>query len=283
VIRRTGFNPNFMGREYEIPFPTLTNETAKHALNNGEVFHFTHFSIVMNQKRKFAIYTANNIDQHTMKDIRRENDDWHFDPRIGQEHQIGNEWYQNNPWDRGHLVRRKDVCWGSVKEAKQANYDTFCWANIALQHHECNTGPWNELEDWILDHRQNLLKKLSVFTGPINMENDPEYCGAGKPLGCGIQIPAGFWKVVFYVNEEKKLCSASFMMKQDHYTEHRLLNSFTSLQPYQVALKTISQLTDIQFDERLYETDVLHAVPVSFDVAERKRYLIEEVEDFKLA
>ncbi|AZJ20067.1 DNA/RNA non-specific endonuclease [Bacillus wiedmannii bv. thuringiensis] len=254
-----GFDPKFLGNDFEIPFPRLTGTTSDDSLNNGEIFNFVHFSLTINKKLKFAIYGANNIDQDRMKEVPRV--DFHFAPNIDMEYQVGNELYRNNPWDRGHIVRRRDVCWGSKEEAKQANYDSFSWANISLQHHVYNTGAWNDLENWILEHPTHLNKKLSVFTGPINASSDREYCGAGKPLGCGIRIPAAFWKVVFYIGVDNKLGSAAFIMKQDEFWNDERLNQLTSLETYQVPLNTISQLTGIEFKDSLYDTNPLFFSP----------------------
>ncbi|QTL47334.1 DNA/RNA non-specific endonuclease [Priestia aryabhattai] len=257
--KKKGFDTKFLGDNYEIPFPRLTGTTAENALNNGEIFNFIHFSLVMNKKLKFAIYGANNIDQAKAKDVPRV--DFHFDPYIGEENQVGNELYRNNPWDRGHIVRRRDVCWGNMEEAKQANYDSFSYANISLQHHNFNTKPWNQLEDWILEHPEHLNKKLSVFTGPINAETDREYCGVGRPNGCGIRIPAAFWKIVFYVGLNNNLGSAAFIMKQDEFWNDEHSSNLIPLETYQVPLNTISQLTGIEFKDALYNTNPLFFSP----------------------
>lgn len=267
-----GFNTTFLGHDYPIRFPTLSERTRTTALNEGEIFSFTHFSIVMSEERKFAVYCAHNIDLNNKNDVRRCRDCWHFDNRIGENNQVGNHLYQGDPdiWDRGHLVTRDDVCWGEDEEAKDAERDSFCWANIAPQHHKFHMTDWGKLERWIVKETGSKSKKLTVFTGPIYTEGDREYCGYRKPLGCNIRIPAGFWKVVFYVGRDDKLHSAAFQILQDDYwrqdnlhgfhlmEKYRLMESFEVLEKYQVPLTTITEVTGIKFDEQLYDTNPLY-------------------------
>jgi endonuclease G len=280
-----GFDIRFMGEEYIINLPRLVGKTADEALNDGKVFHFTHFSLVMNKHRRFLIYGANNVDKDLLKDINR-SDDWHFASCIGEDNQVGNELYRNNPWDRGHMVRRRDVCWGTFEEAKKANHDSFCWANIVLQHCEVNQGIWNQIEDWMLDHSDNLLKKITIFTGPIFTDNDRNYCGVNRELGCGIQIPAGFWKVMFFVDSRQKLRSVAFIVKQDEFWFDDQGRRFNPLESYQVPLNTISQITGIEFENALYNTNSLFFRPNGLTESESIRtpeqHLIRSVDDIIL-
>jgi len=283
VGNSTGFNEQFMGEDYQVKFPSLIDRSATDALNGGEIFPFMHFSLVMNQSRKFLLYGANNVDGNRKKDVKRNNSDWHFDSRIGVENQVGNELYHQNSWDRGHMVRRRDVCWGSIEQAEQGNYDSFCWANIVLQDQKLNQGVWNEIEDWMTEMNENESKKLSIFTGPIFTSTDQEYCGAGQELTCGIQIPAGFWKVVFFVNAMKELHSAAFIVKQDERWIDPLGITLKTLENYQVPLLTVSNLTDIIFEEKLYQTNPLFQIssPQShrFEIKTPERRVIRGKQD----
>ncbi|ARV43897.1 DNA/RNA non-specific endonuclease [Bacillus inaquosorum] len=301
-----GFLETFLGQEYRIPFPVLDEETAATALDHGEIFPFTHFSIVMSKERKFAIYCAHNIDLYKRRNISRGNNHWHFDSRIGETNQVGNWLYKGGSqdfWDRGHLVTRDDVGWGEEddlkhKEAVDADFDSFCWANIAPQHKVFHAGDWGKLERWIVERTGSRNKKLSVFTGPIFTERDREYCGFNKPLGCGVHIPAGFWKVVFYIGADDKLYSAAFQMIQDDYWRHdlreeyitmekyRLLENFNVLEQYQVPLTTITKITGIKFKEHLYDTNPLffreNVVTERNNLETPELYIIREASDLIL-
>ena len=65
----SGFNVNFLGENYKVNFPSLGNELSEVSLNNGEIFDFTHFSLVMNKVMKSAICVASNIDKSQQTSI----------------------------------------------------------------------------------------------------------------------------------------------------------------------------------------------------------------------
>lgn len=253
----TGYDPFFLSESHDIPLPQLTGKTAKNALENGRVFDFTHFCVVMNKRTRFAVYSAACVDKSRLRDVRRDNTSWHFDERIGSENQVGPEYYAENDFDRGHLTRRRDICWGERQEAEQANYDSFCFANICLQHHHFNTGIWNCLEDWVLERMEN-TQKLIVLTGPIHKEDDEEYCGVHGTPGCGVHIPFGFWKSVFFLNARQQVTCLSFLIRQ---SRERLRDQceYQRLVTYQVPLATITNETELQFKTSLYETNPLES------------------------
>ncbi|WP_374966200.1 DNA/RNA non-specific endonuclease [Lysinibacillus sp. RS5] len=295
-----GFDTTFLGEEFPIPFPRLREDIGQVALEGGKVYPFTHFSIVMNKERKFAIYGANNTDKERDIQLKRCNN-WHTDDRIGEENQVGGWLYEGGQadlWDRGHLVRRDDVGWGERDEAKDGDCDSFCFANIAPQHKEFHHTKWGDIEGWIINQTKSKNKKFSIFTGPIFTENDREYCGYQKPLGCGIKIPAGFWKVAFYIGVDDRLRSVAFKIVQDDYwrhnvkaefrssTKNRLLEKMDVLTQYQVPLTTITEITGIQFDDYLYETNPLYyhanAMTERANIATPEAYIIRDQTDLIL-
>lgn len=256
-----GYDKFFLGKDYFIELPKVNLQALNldMVLNRGELFNFTHFSLIMHKVLKSAIYVAYNIDKDSLKNIKRK-DYWHYDEKIGEENQIGNDMYKNNEWDRGHLARRKDICWGTLQEATLANYDSFCWANISLQHKNFNQGVWSKLEDFIFNKicDNSKGKKLSVFTGPINGVGSIKYCGKDKPLTCNTIIPVGFWKTIFYIDNEGDLNSKSFVIKQDKYLKRGLISEFTMFKTYEVALSDIMAITGLEFHNELLKTDSLN-------------------------
>jgi endonuclease G, mitochondrial len=185
------------------PLPVLSDELAPLAAVNSQatgdpryVLPYHHFSVVLNKERRLAFYTAVNIDGASGMRLRREADRWSFDPRIPQDEQTGEEVYKKNPLDRGHLVRRLDPVWGpSATAAKTANDDTFHFTNCTPQHHDFNAGQtlWAGLEDYILDHADNLRFRVCVFTGPVFAADDDQYRG--------LQLPRQFWKVAAMIKQ----------------------------------------------------------------------------------
>ena len=90
----------------------------------------------MNARRRLAYVAAVNIYSDALFSYEREpGDRWFFDPRLSPRLQAGNEYYADNPLDRGHLVRRDDAAWGdSPVEAMLANDHIFHWTNCSPQY-----------------------------------------------------------------------------------------------------------------------------------------------------
>jgi endonuclease G len=249
---RQGYNPNFLGNGSQaVPLPKLSSEMiAKAAVNKaatGEdkyVLPYHHFSIVLNKERRLAFYTAVNIDGNISHRIKRDPDKWIYDPRVEKNEQAGNEVYEANPLDRGHLVRRLDPAWGTSTDiAKVANDDTFHFTNCSPQHKDFNQNQttWAGLEDYILDNADSLDLKVSVFTGPVFSDDDPVYRG--------IQLPKQFWKVVAMVKEDDaQLSATAYLLSQASLLKN--LNeafSFGAYKTYQVPIKEIESLTGLSF------------------------------------
>jgi len=140
---------------------------------------YQHFSIVMNGARKLAYFTACNIHGESLIGYSRnsnnfydytaasnafresighaEADSWSLDDRIDAAMQTGEAYYRSMPnrlvdanghadldpepnFDRGHLVRRLDPCWGPRHMALTAERDSFSWTNAAPQTAGFNQG-----------------------------------------------------------------------------------------------------------------------------------------------
>ena len=240
---RGGYDPDFL-RDQRVSLPTLTGATAKDALKVGgsPILDYVHYSLVMSRSRRFAIYAAHNIDGKNMKKVSRSGTKWRLDNRLDDSQQVGNEAYVNNPWDRGHLVRRVAVIWGSLEEARRANADTFYYTNSAPQHANFNQDEWLELEDWVLDRADEACYRLCVFTGPIFTEEDQIYRG--------IRIPKAFWKIIaMRPSGEDRLSVTAFLMNQYEMLEDKSGRKYLELQLYQVSVDTIEQMTGLTFDK----------------------------------
>ena len=66
MIIISGFKKDFLGLNKEIAYPSMEEGLKFDALNYGQVYDFTHFSLVMNRKLKSAIYVAYNIDKKSV-------------------------------------------------------------------------------------------------------------------------------------------------------------------------------------------------------------------------
>ncbi len=243
---REGYKADFLGAgARRVSLPTMTRKMAQDALKVASqpagkmksVLNYEHFSLVLSKKRKFAIYTAVNVDGNDLRFIPRSKDNWTFDPRVPQAAQVGNELYSDNDLDRGHLVRRLDPVWGS--QAKRANDDTFHYTNSSPQHKDFNQKVWNDLEEYILDNAGAHELKITVFTGPIFRADDRAYRGT--------LLPREFWKVVVMVKEETgELSATAYMLSQANLLTD-LEFVFGQFRTYQVPVTHVEKLTGLKF------------------------------------
>lgn len=242
---RAGYQSDFLGRKsaVHVPLPRLSQSIASDLAPvqgiEDSILRYTHFSIAMSAARRMAFYTACNIDGKTSLNLRRRVDRWALDPRLDRAHQADNELYRNNDLDRGHLVRRLDPVWGDPSEAERAHEDTFFYTNAAPQHARLNQGHWNDLEDYILNNANALDLRVSVFTGPVFLDDDPEYRG--------FRLPQRFWKVVAVVNGETgKLHATAYMLSQrDLLTNIEFV--FGQFRTYQVPISEVERQTHLSF------------------------------------
>lgn len=236
----TGYNEAFLGEDHVIPLPALQPALADDIATTdegGRELTYTHFSVVMSRSRRLAFFTAVNIDGSRLEKLARDSDSWYYDPRLDRALQCGPELYNNNPLDRGHLVRRLDPVWG--EEAGKANDDTFHFTNCSPQHNRLNTRTWLNLEDYILDNAGTHSIRLTVFTGPVFRSDDLVYRGQ-------FRIPAEYWKVVVMVKEDGSLSSTAYLQSQKNLISD-LEFAYGQYRTYQVPVATIESLIGIDF------------------------------------
>ena len=246
---REGYKQNFLGAgaARSVPLPTMTQSVAADALKVNTqppgkmktVLNYEHFSLVMSKKRKFAIYTAVNVDGNELRFIPRSKDKWSLDPRIPKTAQVGESLYSKNDLDRGHLVRRLDPVWGSDSEAKRANDDTFHFTNCSPQHKNFNQKIWNDLEEYILDNAGAHELKITVFTGPVFREDDRTYRDT--------KLPRDYWKVVAMIREDTgELSATAYILSQANMITD-LEFVYGQFRTYQVPVTQIEKLTGLRF------------------------------------
>jgi endonuclease G len=280
---RRGYDPDFLGGDaHSVPLPTLSDAMAAAAAVNSRataepryVLPYHHFSVVQSRERRLAFVTAVNIDGITSRRVKRERDRWSFDPRIPKDEQTGTEVYEGNDLDLGHLVRRLDPAWGDTNDvAKLANDDTFHLTNCTPQHKDFNRNKtsWAGLEDYVLEHADNLNFRVNVFTGPVLADDDQEFQG--------VKLPRQFWKVVTMVKQDNGggvLSATAYLLSQEKLIkgfEEADLEAFSygEYRTYQVPVSRIEQLTGLSFG-RLTDFD-----PLAQDEHEAIRATAVEVE-----
>jgi len=213
-----GYDKNFLSKR--VALPTDKKRKKKQAKLIGKTtaeLKYTHFSIVFDADRRFARYTAVNIDGNLLKQSKGVDKPWRRDGRIDPEIQPDDDFYTESVakeelyFQRGHLVRRVDPSWGTVAEAKRAVEDTFHFTNAAPHVGKFNNTIWGNLEDYLLHKCDKTRKRMTVFSGPIFRSTDPSNYGVHRPKG-PYKIPVDYWKVAVIQKTPTTIAAAGFII-----------------------------------------------------------------------
>jgi endonuclease G len=250
-----GYDPTFLGNRIDAPSLGAAIKDDAVQLDGSDVIPYTHFSLALSASRGFAFWVAWNIDGGTIKKLPRTGIKFDKDPRLLDDLQVGNELYEDNPLDRGHLARRADLLWGAPLEAKKANKDSFFYTNITPQMDDFNQsgkgGLWGRLEDALFAEVEIDDLKVSAFGGPVFQDDDRVYRG--------VQIPREYWKVLAFC-EQGQLKAKAFLLTQN-------LNQLEALEleefrVFQVTLSEVESRGRFRFPAALSQADTL-SVPES--------------------
>ncbi len=224
---RDGFDRKFLelAGGADVPMPVLTAKGKAVAAplldGSGPELRYHKFSIWMQKGRRLALFTASNVDWRARKKVvdGKKTDrstlagfppnamlaeQWVSDPRISPAHQLPDIFYTEDrgAFDKGHLVRRDDVCWGkSFEDIQMANGDTYHVTNCSPQIKPFNQGAegeenWGDLESHVQAATRKDMEKVVVFAGPIFKKTDRWFGGKDDSGAVRVQIPSRFWKVV---------------------------------------------------------------------------------------
>lgn len=265
-----GFSKNFLSKKIELPELSASNKKKAFPKNGTRAINHTHFSLVMNKTRRFAIWVGWNIDGARIKRLPRKN--FRLDPKVPDEYQVDNSLYKKNLLDRGHIARRADLNWGSMKEAKEANYDSFYYTNIAPQMEDFNQsrldGIWGNLENAVFKDTDIEDLRVSIFSGPIFQEDDREHRG--------VKIPREFWKIIAFV-EDNELKSKGFILTQNlNQLEALELDEF---RVFQVSLTEIENRCGISFSSSLKSADSMDDSSDFTPEVLNNRHALESIHD----
>jgi len=251
------YDPEFIDG-HVVPLPT-PNDRVKALAYNGDYIHHSRHSLLFNKERGFAFVSAHNVDGTTLPAAQYTNRSFKNDSIIQPKslqvdrnrgyRESKEQGFGPNPWDQGHLARRKSLSWGNAEAAKTAERESDMWSNIAPQHENLHDDAWGEIEDWMLKRVESDCHRACVFTGPVFTEDDPEH--KNGPEEETIRIPAGFWKVIS-TELNGAMRSAGFLVWQRDYDNEEPLPFAPVLE--QVRLTTIEVLTGLTFPAlRLYD------------------------------
>ena len=210
-VGRAGYDAAFVG--VKIPLPVVRSRsdvlTFQWEGTRQSVLKYQHFSVVMSRSRRLCIFSACNIDGSTPRRFKRPS--WRLDGRIPVSQQIRDECYGNEPlFARGHMTRREDPIWGTPAAAALGNTDSMHVTNTVPQMQPFNAGIWLALESYALDNARDDRMRISVFTGPFLLADDP--------IREGVRIPRSFWKVIAFIHDgTRKLCATGYTMSQEDF------------------------------------------------------------------
>ncbi len=275
---RTGYDEDFLG--IKLPLPSLTSTIVAKTKEGENYLHYEHFSIAMHAKRRMALCTVSNVDgapdkrtpDKTKKYGRKvlgelgpsDSETWVPDSRLDDQYQLTDAFYNKDrqSFDKGHIVRREDVCWGdSYDQVKKANGDTFHITNCSPQVANFNQGKlgglWGELEDLVLKQVKKEQEKYSVTAGPVFSSRDSVFQGYSRDGIIKVKIPGAYWKIVSFV-ESGNLHSYAFLLEQElthvqWQAEFEVSDDWT---PYLISIKDLeSKLDGISFAQELIDSD----------------------------
>ncbi|RDV29350.1 DNA/RNA endonuclease [Alteromonas aestuariivivens] len=253
------YDPNFLDG-FNLPLPSFAPHLQADIvedldLTGAIIADYVHYSLAMNgaEERRSPVFVALNIDQNLLKKTNR-TDRWRIDPRIAPEFQLDNAYYRNNDWDRGHMARRTSAAWGAnTPEAQRASNETFYYTNACLQHANLNQDEWLGLEDWVYALELDKDGKITSYSGPFYADYDRSVHPSGQPLAL---VPAGFFKIVCFVNKQDKLEVRAFIIYQDEKAlADKSGRKKYNNQVYQTTVAQIEELTGLQFEPEVYHAN----------------------------
>ena len=271
-----GYNPNFIPG-FNIPLPQFSAELSDLIVRNGDlhgrhVAHYPNYSIVTRSDMRAPVFSALNIDQDSILEHNVTAEDgsrsWRYDRDVGEDYQLNNDYYRDNPWDRGHLAMRKNTAWGPDYDAAQrASKETYYWSNCSLQHKNFNQDEWQGLEMWVQKNLGAKHGRVTSFSLPI-FEG---FMRTVKPRNrCVAFIPAGYCKVVAFIDENTDQPEVrAFLMMQDadairvsdDQTRNQLVEGGRKVfnyQRYQVPTRFVTERTGVVFADALYARNPLY-------------------------
>jgi endonuclease G, mitochondrial len=251
---KKGYNPDFLG--FKLPLPKVSADIKKQlAIPAGQdtpVLNYHHYSLIINEKRKMPQFTAVNMDAVSYNKIEKQvpsrskigRDKWFLDPRIPKTAQLDDDFYKDNDFDIGHMVRREDAVWGdTLEQAIKANNDTFHLTNACPQHKDFNRNAkrWLGLEDYAIKNARKNDLRITVFTGPVLLDDDKKFNN--------IAIPATFWKIIIMVKEDGTPSATGYIIRQNDLIKDmvNLRFEYGAFETYQVKLSEIEGISDLKF------------------------------------
>ena len=186
----------------------------------------------MDKQRRLPVFTASNLDSprpprnpspqlHPRGTVRLGPNDmelWFVDPRLPEACQLSDRFFTKDmgAFDRGRVVRREDVAWGSSSRGPRRRRRYLphpnCTPQVAGFDRPDKDTNWGDLELFVA--KQSGAGRLSLFAGPVLASDDPICSGVTVGEVLRIQIPRRYWKVVATVRSGE-LAAFGFILDQN--------------------------------------------------------------------
>jgi endonuclease G len=261
-----GYDSDFLHSQISVGYDRILKDRHRRSLpevmqNADGVLQYSGLSVLFNRERRVPMVSAYNIDGGTKGVGIKRAPGFKPDFRIEERFTLGYPFYDLRKditeFEIGHMAANNEMGWGS--KAQLQAYQTFHFPNSVPQAEGLNTGLWKSLESYIIKEAANVPgnKKISVFSGPILQDDDPQY--VEDPT---FRIPLLFYKVIVFVNK-KGLFSTGFIMShekrlreldmfvhkptRDLTAETQPFNDFSYNHVFQVNIREIEKLTGYNF------------------------------------
>jgi endonuclease G, mitochondrial len=284
---RQGFDEGFLNAPGQhaslsavrVPLPNAADAAVLATTQDGgTLLKYENFSVAVHAKRRLALFTASNVTREPRlrqpepgKDYSRKgltglgpNDQerWYLDPRLDDKFQLPDVFFTKDrgAFDKGHIVRREDVAWGSTYQIlRRANGDSYHVTNCSPQVAEFNRSNlgennWGDLENHVLSEAAN--ERLCLFAGPVLDSADEVFVGKGDGgVTLRAKIPSRFWKVIV-ARVEEGIAAFGFILEQDlgdvSFTEFAVPTTFL---PAMTPIADIERMTGVTFDPAIRDAD----------------------------
>lgn len=254
-----GYLPNFLGQGHLIKLFQPTTKLKKFIarVNNSSSIElkYYYYSVLFHSVRMVPALSAINVngDLNKRKDRAKRVDNWLRDKRLDLNIQLDDGFYSHSNFDKGHMSRREDADYGDTPEMAKLAADTTCmYTNACPQVPTINRsnegGLWGKLENIVLEKGAVLeptkTNKISVFNGPIFLDDDPVFKG--------IQIPLNFYKLIVWITDKGSLKATAFKLSQENLLgdinfEELDIDKNLEFKEYQISIKSLGDATFLDF------------------------------------
>lgn len=280
---RKGYDPDFLNETDEalpirVDMPQSADpDVPAQTFDGKDVLHYQNFSIRMHARRRLALITAANVTADrtlrrpggrtfTRRDLtgldKSDQERWFLDPRLDARFQLPDVFFTKDRqvFDKGHIVRREDVAWGtSFDDLRRANGDSYHATNCSPQVKEFNqsskgTDNWGDLENHVFAEAKS--ERLCVLAGPVLDPADEVFVGVGDGRTVlRAKIPSRFWKVVV-ARVVDGIASFGFVLEQNLsdvvYEEFPVPENFVKMI---FPISEIETMAKVKFPEAICDSD----------------------------